>query len=1355
MPTKKARPGKGKPQQGKGKPKKASPHAQTPEGAPAYEPAGSHPSLSFPVVAIGASAGGLQAFTALLRALPPTTGMAFVLIQHLEPSHESILTGLLAKETKMLAVEVSDGLPVEPDRIYVIPPNKSMTVRKGILRLSPRVEGSGLQRPIDEFAMALAEEQGPRAIGVVLSGTGSDGTYGLKAIKAAGGVTFAQEPKTAQWNAMPMSAITAGSVDFVLPPAGIAAELARIGRHPYVTGATGVSEGSDLDKICLILRAAVGVDFRLYKQATVLRRISRRMALHKITSLNKYALFLKQNRDEPQSLADDIFIHVTSFFRDPECFQALRKHVFSSWLLRKPRNGNPEDEPIRIWVAGCSTGEEVYSIAMCLLEELGERASRTKLQIFGTDIQERALAQARAGIYTESAVSLISSLRLKRFFTRTDHGYQILKSIRDACVFVRHDLTRDPPFSRLDLISCRNVLIYMGSPLQKRILSTFQYALKPGGSLFLGTSESVSDYSEAFAPTDARHRIFQRKAPATTFREVSSVAVGIAEAAVAPVRTMPPPAPDFRKEAEAAILEHYSPPALVVDRNLHIVHFQGNTSPYLAPATGQPSFHLLKMVRPEFVVALRTAIANARKEGIAVRRDDVRFDFEGRPCIVRMEVRPLSKGSGKPQQLLVVFHRIAVGSADAAETPAGKQTGAAKTAGKAVKLERELVTTRDHLRTLIAEHETAQEEMKAANEEILSSNEELQSTNEELETAKEELQSSNEELITLNDELQHRNAELDVLTHDLSNLLVGVDIPVLVLDSELRVRRFTPMAGQLLNLIGGDVGRPFSNIASTLNVEDWKALLHEVTAHGRIVEREVSDKSGHRYSMRVRPYKSDNRIEGVLVVFLDTDIIYRARDNAQKSSDYAHAIVETIHEALAVVDSDFRIVTVNRCFGELFHVQPADVLGKSFFGREPGQCTASPLRGLLKDLLAGGDEIRNLELGQDIPGIGQLRLVVNAARIAGTRAALIAMEDITVRKLAQERSEKSSAMVRTLLDASSQAVVTMKDSGTIVMVSGHTESIFGYKAVELIGQPIGILLPQVARLRHTKEGKVYFARTDGSRAQASVPLDGRRMDGTIFPVEVSLTLVEPYGEKLTVAFLTDITERAELEKAAQLHASQVQALAARLLSVQEEERRRVSRELHDQICQQLASLAIDIGTYAASPESSRPERRQSLKKLQERVVQASEATRHIAYRLHPSVLDDLGLVASLRALCKQFSTRDGISVRFHPEQLPAAMPREIVSCLYRVAQESLQNVASHSGAKTATVSVSSGKGSVLLSIVDDGSGFDIAAATGTGGLGLVGMEERARLVNGKLSIHARPGHGTRIVLEVPLTREST
>ena len=1340
----------------------AKPGIVSPLALDSAEPAAPAPGLPFPVVAIGASAGGLAAFTALLNALPPKSGMAFVLIQHLEPKHESALSFLLSKATSMSVLEVKHGVSVQPSHVYVIPPNKNMTIRHGELRLTPRLGAAGVQRPIDEFCMALAEEQGNRAIGVVLSGTGSDGTYGLRAIKVAGGVTFAQDPETAQWPAMPANAIKAGFVDFILPAKRIAAELARIGRHPYLADVHEVPEGSELDKICVLLRSSVDIDFRLYKQATVRRRIARRMALKKFTSLYRYTQVLRQSPDEARALADDIFIHVTSFFRDPACLQALRKLVLAKLAGKGRAKGSARkspsvsgDEPIRIWSAGCSTGEEAYSIAMLLLEELGERASRTKIQVFGTDILDHEVAFARAGIYTESAVAAVSPARLQRFFVKTDGGYQINKFVRDFCVFARHDLARDPPFSRMNLVSCRNVLIYMGPALQKRVLSVFQYALKPGGSLFLGNSESISEYSDAFAAVDHKHRIFQRKASADPYRGIRAAEVPITPETVQPLISAVSAAVDLRKETEELLLDQFAPPAIVVDRDLRIIHFQGDTSPYLAPATGQPSFHLLKMVRSEFVVDLRTAIYKVTREGVVVRRESVPFEHLGRPAAVRLEVRPLRRPEGRKGDLLVIFQKAEPVSPAESEAEGDAGGGAAPRSARSrtprsARLERELRSSREHLRALIAEHETAQEEMQAANEEILSSNEELQSTNEELETAKEELQSSNQELVTLNDELQHRNEELNSLTLDRTNLLEGVDIPVLVLDAGLRVRQFTPRAGTLLNLIESDRGRPFNNIASTLNVTDWHELFTQVITQARVVEREVTDREGHRYSMRVRPYrKADNSVEGVLVVILDTDAIYRARDEARQSGDYAHAIVETIHEALAVVGADGRVATVNQSFCDLFRVSLKRMARRQFFGPGAGQCNIPRFRQMVSNALKKGVEFRDIEVDQHFRGIGRRRLVINARRIEKTNTVLIAIGDITGSKTAQEELQRSESTIRALVDSSSQSVIAVNSDRTIVLVNRYTGKMFGYTRDELLGKPFGMLFPGNSRQRGPGRKKAGLAITRARGEASCADVRGRRKDGVTFPVEMALSSIDTVSGKLDVAFISDITQRKKMEDVAQQHAHELHALTASLLTAQEEERRRVSRELHDDVCQQLASLAIDVSGMIADPHPP-GQAQERLKELQTRLVRTSETTRHIAYELHPSVLDDLGLVASLRAMCKEFFEREHIPADFRSGALGGTLPREIASCLYRVAQQSLENVARHSGARRASVSLKLRKGALFLSVTDDGRGFDPEAVKSRGGLGLIGMEERANLVKGKLSITSRPGHGSRIDMEVPL-----
>jgi two-component system, chemotaxis family, CheB/CheR fusion protein len=1170
---------------------------------------------SFPIVGVGASAGGLEALSTFLKALPPRTGMAIVVIQHLAPEHESALTQLLSKTTRMTVREVSDGMVLQRNRVYVIPPNKSMTLESGVLRLLPRERSSIPHHPIDEFYYALAREQKTAAIGVILSGSGSDGTLGLKAIKAEAGVTFAQDPKTAAWPAMPASAIAAGAADFILPPAGIAAELARVGRHPYLlkNGEThdGDPDHSDgLESIYALLRSSTGVDFRLYKQPTVSRRVARRMALKKGGSLRDYIRYLKLHPEEIKALADDVFIHVTGFFRDPECFQALRKTVFPKLNLTR-RIG-----PVRVWVPGCSTGEEVYSLAMLLLEALGNRAGQTTIQMFGTDISEAAVERARAGIYSEAALRGVSAARLRRFFLKREHGgYQINKEVRGLCVFARHDLAKDPPFSKLDLVSCRNVLIYAEPLLQGRILSAFQYALRPGGSLFLGKSESISAYADIFSPEDRNHKIFTRKPQAAQAAHFNWRPDHQEVAELAPPKTALPPLPDdFQKQAERILLQRYTPPALVIDSNLRILHFQGNISPYLVLSTGPPTVHLLKLLRPEFVVGLPAAVSKVKRTGTTVVTEPMRVENLGQHSTVRLEVSRLRGVPGadtsaplkSPQDFLVVFKEVAA-LEPAGSPPRSKERSTAKEAT----LDRELAATREYLSTLIADHEAAQEEMKAAHEEILSSSEELQSTNEELETAKEELQSSNEELLTLNEELLHRNLDLGVLTNDLNNLLMGVDIPVMVLDASLHIRRFTPSAGRLLKVIETDIGRPFSDIASVLEVPDWDAVFAEVIAHARPLEREVKDKQGRWHSLRIRPYRTnDNKVDGVIVILLDTDILKR---ELEESRDYAHMLLESAEQSIVAANTD----------------------------------------------------------------------------------------------------------------------------GKIVVLNGATERMFEYRRSEMLGQPLASLLAAGLPPLPAAKGETY-------------QLEGVRRDGSAFPLEVYLSHIDQAGVGLTVAFMTDITEHHRLEKLSETYRAEIRALAAQLMTAQEEERRRVSRELHDSLCQQLAYLAFDVENLAVALPSP-AETRKRLRELRERAVKVSEEARNIAYELHPSVLDDLGLVVSLKALFNEFAKAEKIRVKFTAGKLPDSVPQKIASGLYRIAQESLQNVAKHAKAKLLTVALDVRDHSMMLSLQDNGVGFAPLAVKGKGGLGLVSIRERARIMGGDLSIESKPGDGARIAVRVPLS----
>src|SRR5579872_254034 len=755
---------------------------QRPEPEPELQNRG-----AFPIVGIGASAGGFEAFSELLKTLPEKTGMAFVLVQHLDPTHSSVLSEILSRVTKIPVVEVTDGMKVLPNRIYVIPANTTMMLRDGELRLRARTLVRGQHLPIDTFFQTLAEERGNRAIGVILSGTASDGTEGCRAVKVSGGITFAQDEKSAKFVSMPRNAASTGCVDFVMPPKKIAKELIRIGQHPYIADrkvdvqpSIGVPL-SDLNPLLTLIQDASGVDFSLYKQTTLQRRIRRRMVLQHIENMKDYLAYVRENPKELDELYRDILIHVTGFFRDKQAYEALDKHVFPTLFQSRKLETNP----IRIWIPGCSTGEEAYSIAICLLEFLwakgrtgppGPITTKTA-QIFATDISESALDRARLGLYSEAAVSEVSPERLSRFFVRLDGGYQINKSIREMCVFARQNIAKDPPFSNLDLITCRNVLIYLAPELQKRVIPTLHYALKPDGFLMLGTSESLGAFTDHFVLVDKRHRIYQKKRSAArliTFFASTDYAVRKPELArsVAP----PPSALAVDKEVERVLVNRFVPASIVLNDQMEIVQFRGRTGAYLEPAPGHPTFSLSKMAREGLLVDLRAALTKARKTNATVRAERVHVKSNGHMMDVDLEVIPV-RGQGSSDRFYIVVFEDSPRRGAERELPIREKAprrDRSLVARENERLKRESTQLREQLRGLIEENEITSEEFKSANEEVLSSNEELQSTNEELETAKEELQSSNEELTTLNEELQNRNTELTVANNDLLNLFANV-----------------------------------------------------------------------------------------------------------------------------------------------------------------------------------------------------------------------------------------------------------------------------------------------------------------------------------------------------------------------------------------------------------------------------------------------------------------------------------------------------------------------------------------------------------------------------------------------------
>ncbi|HEY0552946.1 MAG TPA: chemotaxis protein CheB [Thermoanaerobaculia bacterium] len=981
------------------------------------------PQTSFPIVGIGASAGGLEAFRLLLQSLPVDTGAAFVLVQHLSPTQESILPALLARSTGMPVGEATDVQKIEANHVYVIPSQMDLAITDGHLALLPRTAAPERHMPVDLFFRTLAEMRGSQAVGVVLSGTGSDGTLGLKAIKAAGGICLAQDPQSAAFDGMPRSSIAGGSVDAILPPDGLAREIARLAGGSYLRQPVEDStheglleaERAALEAIFLELRRVTGKDLAGYKKPTLLRRIRRRMALRQIDRIADYARHLESDPGEAQGLYQDLLINVTSFFRNPEIFAALRRDVFPRLL--QDRAG---DAPVRVWVPGCSTGEEAYSIAICLLESLDDVAAGPPIQIFGTDVRDDAVGKARAGIYLENIAAEVSPERLARFFAKVEGTFQISKTVRDLCIFARHDLIRDPPFSRLDLISCRNVLIYLEPSVQRRVMANFRYALNPKGFLLLGSSETVVASSDLFQPVDREHRVFAPVETATPagFGAGSAARPGTPASAVraGAIGRQSGERGEVQREADRILLSRYVPAGVLVDDNLEILSFRGDTQPYVGHGTGNASLSLPSLIEKGLLAGLRELIQEARATRAPVRRQGLSFRHDKRFRSVDLEVVPVQASAGGKLCFLVLFAESPPAGASPEPAHLTPSLPTREEERQIAHLEAELATTQQYLQAVIEDQNTANEDLQSANEEILSSNEELQSLNEELETAKEELQSGNEELSTLNEELQNRNLELGLLGDDLVNLFAGLHIPVVLLSLDLCLRRFTPAAARLMNLLPTDVNRPLSDIRPNFDLPSLEAVILEAIATATLIEREVRDRQGSWYSLRIRPYRTrDNRIDGAVMILVDIDALKRAAAEVAEARDFADAIIETVREPLLVLDAELRVERANRNFYDTFRTRREETEGRFLYDLGDRQWDVPALREALRSIVAGDPLVENRELQgfevvHEIPEIGRRTMMVNARRVwrdgRFPEKILVAMEDRTeVKKAEEERAQ--------------------------------------------------------------------------------------------------------------------------------------------------------------------------------------------------------------------------------------------------------------------------------------------------------------------------------------------------------------
>jgi len=892
------------------------------------EPPSGHDGPGFPVVGIGASAGGLAAFEAFFSGMPAHTdpGMAFVLVQHLAPDHKSILSELIKRYTRMAVFQVEDGMTVKPNCAYIIPPNRDMAFVNGTLQLLEPAAPRGQRLPIDFFFRSLAQDQHERAICIVLSGTGSDGTHGLRAIKDEGGMAMAQNPKSTEYDGMPGSAIATGLVDYVLPPAEMPAQLIAyvshaFGKIPLPVSIPAPKAEDALKKIFVLLRSQTGHDFSQYKRSTFVRRVERRMAVHQIDRLEEYVRYLHQTPADVESLFRDLLIGVTRFFRDPEAFGALEQEAIPRLFA-----GKPAGTLIRVWVPGCSTGEEAYSLAILLQERIEKLKQNFKLQVFATDIDHHAIECARTGTYPASIADDISPERLARFFSPEADGsaYRIQKSIRDKMIFSEQSVIKDPPFSKLDLISCRNLLIYMGGELQKKLIPLFHYALNPGGMLFLGTSETVGEFVDLFTAMDRKSRLYQRKEVVASGHIPGLLRLLSDDASVSrpSEKTLSESKLPVRELTERALLQQWAPPSALVNERGHIFYLHGRTGRYLEPAPGEAGMNILKMAREGLRRDLTAALHKAVMLKAPVTHPGLRVKTNGDFTFVNLTVRPVTAGPDldvAAKLFLVIFEDAAGPAPDAAAgSEQSEKTASDSTTdsdARIVKLRQELRAKEEYLQTTNEELATSNEELKSSNEEMESVNEELQSTNEEMETSKEELQSVNEELATVNAELQNKVADLSRSNNDMNNLLAGTGVGTIFVDHQLRIQRFTPTVTQVINLIPTDVGRPVSHIVSNLVgydhlVADVRTVLDTLTPK----EVEVQTQIGTWYLLRIRPYRTlENVIEGAVITFTDITETKKVKAALRDSEVLRRlaVVVRDANDAITVQDLEGRILAWN------------------------------------------------------------------------------------------------------------------------------------------------------------------------------------------------------------------------------------------------------------------------------------------------------------------------------------------------------------------------------------------------------------------------------------------------------------
>lgn len=1359
-----------------------------------------------PVVGVAASAGGLDAFRKFLAAMPDDSGLAIILVPHLDPSHESMMVNLLARQTKIPVCEVEDGLRVQANQIYVIPPNRFLTIKDAVLHLSDVPATRRSETAIDTFLVSLANDQQEYAIGVVLSGTGTSGSQGLKEIKLVGGMVMAQLPTSAEFDQMPQSAIGTGLMDYVLPPEEMPAAIIRYVHEPWlkteVIDEKVLRDVSDqLNEVLTLLRARTKYDFRCYRKNMLMRRVQRRMGIRRIEQVADYVAFLNASPDEVTVLCRDLLIGVTGFFRDPEAFQELDTRVIPNLIRRQQSAISPSkfaktasnagrsasseasdagDSPVRIWVAGCATGEEAYSIAMLLFERYAAVKLTPNFQLFATDLNDDSLEVGRQGIYSDAALTEMSPERIKQFFVRVDeHHFRVSKKLRESVVFACHNLISDAPFSKLDLLTCRNLLIYLEPDVQRKVIALFHFSLRLNGYLMLGASETIGRAVDLFEPVSKTFRIYHRIGPRRHDLMELPIMVGDKPQRSIPGSSATPRLPvGFVEMLDKFLLKKYAPASVLITRRYEILSQQGPLVKYLEFPSGEPTHDLLAMARQGLATKIRAAVHNAIRTGEVASDEDGHVKRDGAYDRCRITVTPMSDLKEADGLLLVTFEDIVL---EPKMSGSGESVSNVSPGSPLVEqLQHELKATTDDLQSTIEELENSNEELRISHEEAMSVNEELQSANEELESSKEELQSLNEELTTVNSQLHEKVEELDQLDCDISNLMISADIATLFLDEQLCIQRFTPPAARLLKLRDSDVDRPLRDLAPRLDdptlLEDCNRVLRQASGMEKevwTIEAEVAIPSDHGvgksepatcrrcYLRRILPYRSsDQHVRGVVITLLDIT----SRIDSEAESRRLATVVKDSNDAVLVLDLNGRITTWNTGAAHMYGYSESAAIQMTIFDIVPQQHQGE-MRTMLEQIRNGlrVDSFESRRRTKD-GRILDVWLTVTALMDYGKRPAYVATTERDLSSGSQQEKDRAALEalrsveyykvaeeLRAILDATIDAVITINQQGVMVRVNKATEKLFGFSQAELIGQNVSMLMTSPDRENH--DGYVRRYLETGGAAVIGIGREVRcqRKDSSIFFGDLTIKSVDHLG--LFTGVIRDITERRRLQ--------------SEILRAVSEEQRRIGQDLHDTAGQDLAGMAYLIKSHISifQENIAKTDLRDfdrdwinsqlaTIQKISDAIRDLQKKIRSVIRGLSPVDVNGNGLMAALADLTAVIHELHHVRCEFHCDPPILIADNQVATHLYRIVQEAVNNGLRHGGASEILVSLEKNDVDIILTVHDNGCGIDFKQTSENAGFGLHIMAYRANLIGAKFLIESGKNGGTTISCRLPQVESS-